>query len=134
MTYFFHKFNNLFQKNFPERRICINIKKERSPHITLALRNSIKEKNRLERLANKWPLTYREKYRQHRNKLTAILRAAKNKYYKDHLKENQGNPKSHWKSINSILGRNSNLNDHSIELKPFCPDISNKFNYHFLKK
>lgn len=69
----------------------------------------------------------------YRNKLTSILRAAKDKSYKDHLQATQGNPRSHWKSINSILGRNTNINNKAIALKPFCSDIANKFNEHFLK-
>lgn len=131
---FFQKFDNLFQKYFPEKIIVVTNKIERSPHITPALRNSIKEKHRLERLSHKWPLTFKEKYKQYRNKLTTVLREAKNNYYKQQLKDNQGDPKSHWKSINSILGKNQITNhNHEIELKPCNLDISNKFNDHFLR-
>lgn len=48
------------------------------PSITPALKNNIKERNRLERLVKKRPLTYIETYRKYRNKLTSTLREAKN--------------------------------------------------------
>lgn len=112
----------------------INIKCQQKPYITAALKNSIKEKHRLERLSQKWPITYRERYRTYRNKLTTVLRAAKNQYHKDKLKQTQGNPKSHWKSINEILGRNHSTSDnHKIELQPPCSNIADKFNEHFLR-
>ena len=131
---FFDKFNNMFQNNFPVRRVVMNNKQERSPYITSALRNSIKEKHRLERLAHKWPLTFKEIYKRYRNKLTSILRVAKENHYKNQLKSNQGDPKSHWKCINSILGKTSSLPfKPKIELEPNCLNIPNKFNEHFLK-
>lgn len=130
---FYEGFNILFQKHFPLKSVCINNKHEHRPYITLALKNSIKEKHRLERLANKWPLTYGNTYKTYRNKLTSILRAAKNKYYKDQLKDNQGDPKSHWNSINSLLGRSNAAEEKSIHLKPHSNDVANDFNEHFLK-
>lgn len=47
--------------------------------------------------------------------------------------DNQGNPKSQWKTINSLLGRSSNARKHNIELNPPCVDASIKFNEHFLR-
>lgn len=96
------------------------------------MKNSIRERNRLERLAAKWPLTYNETYRKYRSKLTSLLRLAKENYYKNELKSNQGNPKSHWKIINCVLGRSSNVKTHQIELKQSCDNVSSKLNDHFL--
>ena len=130
---FYDEFNKLFEIHFPIRKTRINNKNVISPYITPALKSSIKEKNRLERLAKKWPLTYENFYKKYRNKLTATLRAAKNKYYKDKLKENQGNPKNQWNIISSILGRTNNVaNKHLIELTPACDDTATAFNDHFL--
>lgn len=125
---------SMFHKHFPIKQFKSNKRHELSPYVTSALRNSIKERNRLERLAKKWPLTYREYYRKYRNTLTSTLRDARNKYYQDRLKSSQGNPKSHWKCINTILGRTTNNNNNIIELEPPCRemDVANKFNYHFL--
>ena len=130
---FYNMFENLYQKHFPPKQIRISTKDDISPYITPALKNSIRERNRLERLAKKWPLTFGTTYRKYRNKLTALLRMTKNKYYKDQLKLNQGNAKSHWKTINSILGRTSKpTNTQQIDLKSPCDDIPNKFNEHFI--
>ena len=63
---FYKKFKDLYDKYFPIKRIRFNTKNDISPHVTPALRNSIKERNRLERLARKWPLTYREMYRKYK--------------------------------------------------------------------
>ena len=70
---FHNTFKEYFDKCFPVKNIKLNSKKERSPHITQGLKNSIREKNRLERLAHKWPLSYKERYRIYRNKLTSLL-------------------------------------------------------------
>lgn len=98
------------------------------------MKNSIREKNRLERLAKLWPLTYGETFRKYRNKLSTILRNAKNQYYKEKLKLNQGNPKFHWNTINSLLGGTSKAcNNQQIDLQPTCDDIPKLFNEHFIK-
>lgn len=129
----FHiKFDKLFQVHFPIKNIRHNKKNEISPYITPALKNSIKEKNRLERLAKKWPLTYGELYKRYRNKLTTTLRLAKNTYFKNQLKANQGIPKRQWNSINSLLGRSRDLKS-VIDLHPPCTDTATKFNEHFLR-
>lgn len=47
----------------------------------------------------------RKNYKKYRNELTVILRKAKNNHFKQQLKDNLGNPKSHWKSINLIFGK-----------------------------
>ena len=130
---FYSKFKTHFELCFPEKVIKVNSKKKRSPHITEALRNSIKEKNRLEKLAFKWPLTYKEHYKKYRNKLNSLLKTAKSKFHQDQLIYNQGNPKSHWMAINNILGRSSDMKNMTIDLIPYCQDVPNRFNEHFLK-
>lgn len=130
---FFTKFQTTYDNCFPKKRIKINSKSSRSPHVTPALKKSIKEKHRLEKLAYKWPLTFREQYRTYRNRLTSLLKEAKKKYYQEQLVANQGNPKSHWQSINNILGRSADGTNSVIELKPACSNIPNKFNEHFLQ-
>ena len=130
---FYDNFKKSFDNSFPEKIIIINKKYTNSPHITPALKKSIREKHRLERLAYKWPLTFREQYRTYRNRLTSLLKEAKKKYFQDQLVASQGNPKSHWKSINNILGRSVNYKNNDIELNPSCNNISDTFNEHFLK-
>lgn len=59
----------------------VNTKNDQNPYVTSA---------------RKWPLTYGNMYRQYRNNLTSLLWAAKNRFYKDLLKYNKGNPKAHF--------------------------------------
>ena len=129
-TLFFNTFNAIFQRNFPVKTKTVSTKSILSPYITPALKRSINEKNRLARLAKKWPLTYREVYKRYRNNLTKTLKTAKNEYYKTKLKNNQGNPKSHWDTINSILGRSKS--NYSISLDPPVDNITEAFNDHFM--
>ena len=128
---FFHIFNTHYQKHFPLKSICVKKKHDLSPHITPALKKSIKEKNRLMKLSSKWPLTYKERYKQYRNNLTKILRVAKHNYYKTRIKDTQGNSKEQWKIISTILGRNSNSNQ-TLTLDPPQEDIPTAFCKHFL--
>lgn len=130
----FHKFN-MFQNHFPVTSALMNNKQERSPYtsITSASRNNIKEKHRLEKLAHKWPLSFKEIYKPYRNKLTLILRVVRENCYKNQLKNNQG-----------ILSRIGNvLMPSLVKIHPLlsslklswnhCLDIPNKSNNHFLK-
>lgn len=129
----FSQFNTIFNKFFPLKRARLDKKHNISPYITSALKRSITERNRLARLAKKWPITYKETYRQYRNNLTKLLRTAKNSYYRNSLKDNQGNPTIHWRTINSLLGRTSKSSSHEIFLDSPCSNVSNAFNEHFLK-
>lgn len=90
---------------------------------------TIKERNRVKRLAKKWLITLGETYRQYRNKLTSVLRPTKNKYYKDILKENQGNPRGQWETINSIFGgTRSIVNKHTVNKHTIaCSDVPSTF-------
>lgn len=129
---FYTKFYELFQLHFPKKKVYLKSKHDVSPYVTPALRVSIREKHRLERLAKKWPLTYCETYKRFRNKLTSLLRTAKNNFYINKLNGNQGNPKQHWKTISNILGRSNNYNKTKIVLKQTSLDTSTVFNEHFL--
>ena len=131
-TMFFKAFNIVFQRHFPFKQIRVNKKQNTSLYITPTLTKSIKEKNRLARLANKWPMTYKEIYKRYRNNLTKVLRASKNQYYKNMLQDNQGNPKTRWKTINSLLGRTNHSQTSTISLDPQPVDIPTAFNEHFI--
>lgn len=121
--------DHLFQKHFPIRKIN-TVKQDKSPYITPALRASIKEKHRLERLAHLWPLTYRTHFNKYRNMLTSLLRTAKNNYYKNLLNTTQGDARTHWRTINTIMGKLRNSQE-VINLST-TNDVCNAFNNHFL--
>jgi len=80
-------------------------------------------------------------YKNFRNKVTQLIRNAKNKYYKSELEKANGNPKMSWKLINKFIGRghkqnimkNTILHDGiELNLKENSQIISNKFNDFFI--
>lgn len=129
---FYYTFLDLFEKHFPYKTTKQRIKSELSPHITPELKSKIREKNRLLRLAKKWPNIYGNEYKRYRNSLTSLLRSAKNTYYKNKLCMNKGNAKVQWQIINSLLGRNTK-NDNSIQLNDNRDNTADAFNNHFLE-
>lgn len=127
-------FTTSFMNNFPLKNQTRSNKNLLSPHITPAFKKSISEKKRLERLAAKWPLSFREKYKTYRNQLTKLLKIAKNKYYKDDLKENQGNGRATWRTINHILGKPKHTSrNETIILNNESTNAAETFNQYFLK-
>ena len=129
---FTDKFNELFNECFLLKNVCVTNKEKMCPYITSGLKASIKEKKRLERLSIKWPLSYREKYRIYRNKLTGLLRLAKNNYRKESLNNNQGNAKATWKILNTILGKQNHNQSNFIDIECDAAAIPDTFNNHFL--
>lgn len=129
---FYSTFYSLFETYFPVKTVHENRNTDNTPYLTQGLKKSIKEKHRLARLANKWPLTYKKYYKNYRNQLTSLLRAAKQNYYKDQLTTNQGQAKCQWKTINYILGKHHTAQRHT-DLTPKCEDIPNAFNNNFLR-
>ena len=108
---FFDKFMDLYNKCFPVRRRCIpnaNSRRiPRKPWITQVILKSIRRKDKLYRKyrssqteSNKLALV------NYKNSLTALLRAAKKRYFSDLLDEHKNNSKQTWKVLNDLLGRN----------------------------
>ena len=126
------KFNELVNKCFPLKNVCVSNKEKICPYITPGLKASIKEKKRLERLSIKWPLSYWEKYKIYRNKLTGLLRLAKNNYRKESLNNNQGNAKATWNILNTILGKQNHNHSNFIDIDCNAENIPDTFNSHFL--
>ena len=120
-------FKSLFEKNFPLITKQINLKNSDKPYITPHIKSLIKEKNRLQNLYAKWPITYGNIFRQSRNKLNEIIRIAKNQYYKNELINSVGDPRRTWKVINNVMNRKSVSCDKSntLDIDAEC------FNNHF---
>lgn len=129
-------FLEIYDKNFPNKTYVIKDKYIGKPYITQGIIKSIKERNRLQRLYSKWPLTYENTFKRYRNKLTSVIRAAKADYYKTTLNINKGNSRKFWEIVNNIMGK-----DKQIEL-PYSiayegsniykkEDIAEAFNDHF---
>ena len=74
--------------------------------LTRGILKSIKTKNKLYLHAKRNPL-YKSKYVQYRNKLTTILRKAKQHYNINTLNEVKNDSKKLWTHLNSIIKPNS---------------------------
>ena len=103
-------FLELYNTYFPVKEYKIKEKHIGKPNITTVIRNSIKERNRLQKLYAKWPLTYERQFKKYRNMLTSLIRKAKNDYLINTLKEGAGNSKKTWNVVNDLLGRKRNSN------------------------
>lgn len=69
---------------FPMRKVLSNKKNDRSSNITKVLKKRITERNRLERLASKWPITYNNRENAGIN-LQQFSEQQKNIYYEEQL-------------------------------------------------
>ena len=72
-------FSSLFEKHFPviEKVISPNNNNNNLPYIDGEIKSLIKQKNRLQRLASRWPLTYNNEFKIVRNQVSAKVRITK---------------------------------------------------------
>ena len=100
--------------------------------MTAAIKDNLREKRRLHRLAKKWPDTYKDQYISHRDHCNLLIKNASNEYYRDELESCRGNIKKTWQTINTILGR-SRKNVNNIK----CPEenikVADYINNYFIR-
>ena len=113
---FVRKFLTLYDKHFPKRQFNVRYNSRDTSYLTAAIRESLREKRRLHRLAKKYPITYHEQYIQYRNTCNETVRAARNKHFQDKLQASSGNSRSLWKEINHVMGRTKKGSDPLITL------------------
>ena len=128
-------FNNLFDKHFPIK--TREIKLDKKIYITNEIKKTIRDKNRLQKLAAKWPISYGPLYKDKRNEVTKLIRISKNQHYKDKLLECAGDSRSTWRIINEIMNKdnfkdsNSTYNWDLNNDKFDAINTVNSFNNHF---
>ena len=135
----FHKMlSSIYNKCFPFRKYDKPYYNKK-PWLTLALKESIKTKNKLYVTSTKGRNKEEKstQYKLYRNKLHHLLRSAERKYYHDLLIEHKNNLKKSWKVIKSVINKrkyspsstkfkyNGNIIDDGSE-------ISNRFNKFFV--
>ena len=129
------KFLEFYNKHFPLRKHTFKEKHKDKTYITQAIKNSIKHRNKLQKLYAKWPITYGAVFKRYRNMLTSIIRTAKENHYKCQLKENEGNAKKTWGIVSSLLGKSNSAlpNCMSFEnnMHSNNQDIADSFNNYF---
>ena len=135
---FHNELRKLHDRCFPLQHISKKYN-TRKPWLSDALRVSIKKKNKLYRKSVKIKSVYNEMvYKNYRNTLKHLLKAAEKKYYSELILLNKSNSKKMWSIIKNIINRNKEkytnrrfkLSDGSITNDKKL--ISNKFNDFFI--
>ena len=121
-------FNELYEKFFPIKTQKITRKGLSKPWITLQIIKRIKIRENLAKLYKRQRIT-RKTFTDFRNKLNKQICEAKEKYYQNKFKENEGNVKKTWQIINNVIKTKSKntqeiiINEGNIELpKNHVPD------------
>jgi exonuclease III len=113
-TKFHTIFNNLFIKKFPYKKSSTPYN-TKLPWLIIVLKNAIKTKNRLynklNRAKSKENLAI---YKNYKNRLNHLLRAAERIYYHDLLEQNKHNLRKSWQTINEVINRKRKLK-HKID-------------------
>ena len=103
---FHNKLKNLHDNCFPLQHISKKYNTGK-PWLFDTLRDAIKEKNKLYRKSIKIKSVYNEMvYKNYRNKLRHLLKAAEKKYYSDLVLVNKSNSKRMWSIIKNMINRN----------------------------
>ena len=105
-----------FKSSFPlikRKKRLIDVKK---PYIDENIRGLIKEKHRILKLYNKYPISYRERYREIRNRVNSAVQAAERRYYFGNLSDSERNPRRMWNVLNEMMGRNPKLSSQIPEM------------------
>lgn len=128
-------FQGLYNHNFPVKIYEIKGKHVGKPYITPAIVKSIRQKDKLQRLYAKWPITYEQQFKKYRNSLTSVIKAAKKNYMNSRLNENTSNPRKMWEVINGVLGRKESKTEisfsHNNKIITDKTEIANVFNNYF---
>ena len=96
---FSDKLNNLLNINCPYRKLKIKKLDVNKPYITSDIKTIIKEKHKLQKLYNRKPITYGDRYRKMRNSLNSVIRKAKADYFRTKMRNNTHNSRETWRVI-----------------------------------
>ena len=135
----FHKMlSDVYDKCFPYKKFDKPYYNKK-PWLTLALKESIKTKNKLYVTSTKGS-NKKEKsaqYKLYRNRLYHLLRSAERRYYHDVLVEHKSNLKQSWKIIKSVINKRkyhplNNKFKYNGKVIDDGFEISNRFNKFFV--
>lgn len=71
---YINQFLNLYKKHFPINQYLLKDKHPDKPYVFQAIKNSTKQRNKLQKLPGKWPPTYGKMFKRYRNTLTTVLK------------------------------------------------------------
>jgi len=139
---FINILNDLIKQASTNIKISSKLKKIK-PWASTELIKAIRDRDQLHLKVKKYNNNENLKkyYKNFRNKVTQLIRNAKNSYYKSELEKANGNPKMCWKLINNLFGRGNKKNrtintimhnGTELNVKENGNIISNKFNDYFI--
>uniref|UniRef100_A0A3B5QAJ9 Reverse transcriptase domain-containing protein n=1 Tax=Xiphophorus maculatus TaxID=8083 RepID=A0A3B5QAJ9_XIPMA len=106
-------FKAFYDKNCPIVTCNYRQKNKHKPWITKGIHNACKKKNNLYKQFIKYKTVEAEqKYKSYKNKLTIIMRKCKTDYYSKILENNKLNIKGIWKTLHSLIRKNSSNTTH----------------------
>ena len=127
---FFERLMHCYEQSFVIKEIKFKTKTS-CPWMTPAIKDNLREKRRLHRLAKKWPMTYMDQYCTHRDYCNQLIKTVSNDYYRNELESCKGNIRKTWKTINSVLGR-SNQTKNNIKNANVDISVENYINQYFI--
>ena len=113
---FLNIFQGLYDKHFPQQKVRVKCNSRDDAYLTPALKESLREKRRLHRLAKKYPITYYDQYIRYRDTCNNLVKTARNNYYQEKLIATAGDTRSLWRELNKVMGRNNRTVDPTIDL------------------
>ena len=134
---FYGIYKSQFDRSFPLIEfLCKSNKKNKSQYVTPALKISITECKRLQRLSIKWPNMYKSRFKTYKSKLKLLLKEAESKFYSDKFKSNEGNMKKTWSLIGEILNKCKKKGTPKIIVnnEEATPDLINNYFLNSIKK
>ena len=135
MAKFEEVINYLYCKNSSLKTKYISYKRLSKPWMTSAIFNSIKTKSKLFKLVKLGKFS-KISYNNFKNRLTSVLRSAKNSYYKNIFRENAKNSKKIWSTFRNLFGtykNNKRITEIKINNSSLVDDreMANAFNEYF---
>ena len=125
-SYFQKKFDHALNLHFPLKTVEIKYN-NRIPYITRGIRQSIKQKHKLYDTYFKNPTDLNKaNYKNHRNKLTSLLRIAERTFHEEQLEINVNDSTKCWKIIKEAVGQNSVINDDNCTFHINGNDVNDK--------
>ena len=105
MSNFLKIFKNIYEESFPLTKVKLQYR-SRLPWLSDGLKASIKRKNKLYLTSLKHPTLYNIlKYKQYKNKLTALLKYEEKHFYQSQMIRNKCNLRKVWIIIKQVINK-----------------------------
>ena len=124
---FFHDtILTILDDSFPIKNVKLKYD-NRIPYLTNGLKQSIKRKHKLREIYENNPTAEnKDNYKNHRNKLTALLRITERKYHENQLEINKNDSTICWKITKEVIGTKHSINSDSCVFKINDTEVKDK--------